>query len=430
MTPADARVAGSRRFRARVLTATTPGELAREIERTDSDPEGVGIMTRKGKIYPIRLEDVPLKAAPLLKQELLSVGGDAAHARGVADLSVEKSPVVLLATAGQYRRLIPKLKRQPFQLSRIAEAIDVALRGFTLHSARTIRGAHRSFVVGERTLVMGVVNVTPDSFSDGGRFLAPRDAIAQALRLESEGADLLDIGGESTRPGAKSVDPEEEWSRIAPVFEALDGKVRVPLSVDTRNSSVARRAVSAGADLINDVSGLRDPAMRKTAADTGAGVVIMHMRGTPETMQENTEYGDVRLEVFSALQDATALAVDDGITTDRILIDPGLGFGKSYEQNLELLGHLGELRSLGFPVLVGASRKSFLGKALGGAELGERLEAGIAAAVMAAIQGASVVRSHEVAATRRALALVDAVQQARPRSEVPEVAPPPPDPED
>ncbi|HTW40101.1 MAG TPA: dihydropteroate synthase [Thermoplasmata archaeon] len=406
-TPTDHRA--SHRFGARVLEWDRLSEIAREIERTESDPEGVGIMTRKGRIFPVRLSDVSLKASPLLKQELLSVGGDAAHARGIADHSVPASPVILLATWGQYRRALPKLRRQPFGLKELADEVDRALRAFAAHAPRTVPGAHGAFTVGDHPRVMGVVNVTPDSFSDGGKFLDPAAAVAAAHRLAEEGASLVDIGGESTRPGATPVSPDAEWKRVGPVLEALRGTLEVPISIDTRHPEVVDRAVDAGADVVNDVEGLRSEEMRRTVARTGAAVVVMHMRGTPATMQGDTAYGDLRGEVFGALARATDEAVRSGIAAEKILVDPGIGFGKSHEQSLELLSHLGEFRSLGYPVVVGASRKSFLGAILGSPNPADRVEAGLAAAVIAAEHGAALVRTHDVAPTVRALAVVAAV---------------------
>ncbi len=405
-------VPAGHRYRARVLEAETLAEVAREVERTDSDPEGVGIMTRKGRVYLVRLEGVSLKAAPILKQELLSVGGDAAHARGIADHSVSASPAVLLATWGQYRRLLPKLERQPFRLRDLADEVDRALSAYVRRGARTVAGAHRTWTVGDRPRVMGVVNVTPDSFSDGGHFLAPEAAVAEAERQAADGADVIDVGGESTRPNAAPVPPDEEWRRVGPVLEALRGRLSVPISVDTRHPEVAEKAVAAGADLVNDVEGLRSEEMRQVVARTGAAVVVMHMRGTPATMQQDLHYADLRGEVFAFLADATDAARRDGIAPEQLLVDPGLGFGKSAEQSLELLAHAGEFRSLGYPVVVGASRKSFLGWTLG-ATSGphDRLEAGLAAAVVAAERGAALVRTHDVAETVRALRFVEALRR-------------------
>ena len=407
--PGSPSVGRSLHHHARVLEATDAAAIARELERTGCEPEGVGIMTRKGRTVLVRIDHLSLKGAPLLKQELLAVGGDSAHARGVADHSVTETEAVLIATPGQYRRLLEKLGRQPFGLRGVARAVADALRGYAARQPRTLPGLHRPIPVGGRTRVMGVVNITPDSFSDGGAFLAPEAAIERARTLETEGAEMIDLGAESTRPGAEEVSVEEEWNRLAPVLAGLHADTRVPISVDTRHAEVARRALEAGADLINDVSGLRDPEMRALLARSGAPAVVMHMRGEPATMQRDTSYADLRGEVFGALADALAGAAEDGIALGRLLVDPGLGFGKSPEQNLELLGHLGELRSLGCPVVVGASRKSFLGAALGGAGPEGRREAGVAAAVIAAREGAAYVRTHDVGPTVRALRFADAV---------------------
>jgi dihydropteroate synthase len=246
---------------------------------------------------------------------------------------------------------------------------------------------------------MGVVNVTPDSFSDGGRYLDPADAIEHGLRLISEGASIVDVGGESTRPGAAPVSPDEEAARILPVISALSGHVRV--SVDTRHAAVAEAAVAAGATLINDVSASLWP----TAAALGVGWVAMHMRGTPATMQHDIHYDDVVGEVVAFLAERAASASDAGVS--EIWIDPGIGFGKTVADNLALLAHLRRLVALGYPVLVGTSRKSFLTKISGGAAVDDRLEGSLATAVWALTEGASMVRVHDVAATVQAARLID-----------------------
>ena len=400
------------KHRIRVLQVDDLAEVARELERTDSDPEGVGLIARKGLVRLVRLDDVSLKAAPLLKQELLAVGGDAAQARGIADHSVDRSVVVLAANPGQYQRLVPKLERQPFHLGDLGRAVELAIMNFSRRSPRTVRGAHRSLTLGDRPRTMGVLNVTPDSFSDGGAYLDPAAAVARAGVLVAEGADVLDIGAESTRPGAAELSPDAEWERLAPVLARLHGTLEVPISVDTRHAEVARRAIDAGADWVNDVSGLRDPEMRRVVAGSGAAVVVMHMRGEPGTMQSDTSYADVRDEVYGALAEATETAVEDGVPPERILVDPGIGFGKSGAQSLELLEHVGEFRSLGYPVVVGPSRKSFLGPATGNAPAHDRLGASVAAAVIAAVRGAELVRVHDVRETVQALAVVEASRRA------------------
>ena len=403
------------RYGVRVLDAVTPSEIAREVERTNSDPEGVGIMTRKGRTLLVRLDGIPLKAAPLLKQEMLALGADSAHAKGVADLSVEKSAVVLIGTPAQYARLIPKLRRQPFQLKAIAGAVEAVLQNYARRAPWLLEGLHRSVTLGDFTAVMGILNVTPDSFSDGGLFDQPEMAVARGLEIEAEGAHILDVGGESSRPGARPISADQELQRLRRVLPPLHDRLKIPISVDTQKPEVAQAALEMGADLINDVSGLRDPEMRRVVARSGAPAVIVHMRGTPETMQQNLVYGDLRSEVYGALAGSVATAIADGVHPEQLLVDPGLGFGKSPEQSLELLHHLSEFRSLGCPVVVGASRKSFLDRSASGATSDARLEASLAAAVIAALAGASIVRVHDVAPTRRAVAVADAVRTGNPR---------------
>lgn len=262
--------------------------------------------------------------------------------------------------------------------------------------------------VEERTLVMGVLNVTPDSFSDGRRFLAAEAAIEHGRRLIAEGADVLDIGGESTRPGAEPVPAQEELRRVLPVIEALAG-AGVPLSVDTRKPEVARAALEAGACIVNDVEALRAPEMARLCAAQGAGVVLMHMQGQPGTMQRAPAYRDVVAEVADFLRERSGFAEKAGIARDRIVVDPGIGFGKALEHNVALLAGLGRLRELGYPLLVGLSRKSFLGELAGVAEPGQRLHAGLAAAALAIAEGADILRTHDVRATVEAARVADAI---------------------
>jgi dihydropteroate synthase len=270
----------------------------------------------------------------------------------------------------------------------------------------------RELPLGERTLVMGIVNVTPDSFSDGGLLAAPEAAVKHGLRLLEEGADLLDVGGESTRPGSDPVDAAEERERVVPVLERLRGEApEALLSVDTRKAAVAEAALAAGADLVNDVGAGGDPDMFGLVAATGAGLVLMHMRGEPKTMQDDPTYDDVVAEVRAFLADRLETGVAAGIARDRLAVDPGIGFGKRLEHNLEVLGAVGALRDLGVPVVVGASRKRFVGELTGVEEPADRLEGSLGAAVWCAAQGVEVVRVHDVLATVRALRVVDAIRR-------------------
>jgi len=263
-----------------------------------------------------------------------------------------------------------------------------------------------------RVLLMAVLNVTPDSFSDGGRYAARDAAVEHGLRLAAEGADLLDVGGESTRPGSVPVPPDEELARTLPVVRELVLRARIPVSIDTTKAEVARAAIDAGAEVVNDVSGLRrDPALAAAVARSDAALCLMHSRGTPQDMQQRAAYGDLLGEVHDELLEALRRGLEAGVAEERIALDPGLGFAKTADHNWLLLRRLRELTQLGRPLLVGASRKSFLGK-LSGKPAPERLSASVAAAAVSALHGASLVRVHDVAATREALAVVDAVRSS------------------
>lgn len=259
----------------------------------------------------------------------------------------------------------------------------------------------RTLVLGERTLVMGVLNVTPDSFSDGGQFLDPATAIEQALAMESSGADMLDIGGESTRPGSEEVHSSEELDRILPVLEGLHGRLKIPISVDTRRAAVAELALRAGVEIINDVSGLKnDPRIAEVAAQQRVPLILMHMRGKPSTMQRAGFARDVLRDVTQGLRKSISIARKAGVAESQIILDPGIGFGKSFAQNYELLEKLPQLAKLGYPLLVGTSRKGFLGATLareGQSAPPEDRIWGTAATVTAAIlNGAHIVRVHDV----------------------------------
>lgn len=260
-------------------------------------------------------------------------------------------------------------------------------------------------------VVMGVVNVTPDSFSDGGRSLAARDAIAHGRELVAQGADILDVGGESTRPGAEPVGAQEELRRVAPVLEGLAG-VGARLSIDTTKAPVARAALAAGADVVNDVSALRfDPGLAGVVAAADCEVCLMHMLGEPRTMQQDPRYDDVVADVKAFLEERLAFAVAEGIAEERVWLDPGIGFGKTVVHNLELLRRLDELVALGRPVVVGTSRKSFLGR-ITGREVGERVAGTIATSVLALERGAAIFRVHDVAAVADGLAVAAATLRA------------------
>ncbi len=255
---------------------------------------------------------------------------------------------------------------------------------------------------------MGIVNVTPDSFSDGGAFLDPQVAVKHALQMIADGADLVDVGGESTRPYAAAVTADEELHRVLPVIQKLAAATQTPISIDTSKASVAAAAVDAGAEIVNDVTGLTgDAAMLPLVRQAGVGVCVMHMQGTPQTMQDDPRYGDVVAEVFAWLDERRDALLAAGIARDQLCLDPGIGFGKTHEHNLTLMAHCGRFLDLGCPILVGHSRKGFLGKLVGDKE-GDRDAATAGAAIAAAVQGVQILRVHNVRMVREALLAFDA----------------------
>ncbi|MBI5016389.1 MAG: dihydropteroate synthase [Deltaproteobacteria bacterium] len=399
-------------FEVRLLDLSDPRRAKGELEAVGADPAGVAKMVPKASFLAFKATGIKAPGANILKQEALAAGAEAAVSRGVINCSVARTDVVILGTRKEIRALVRRLKPQPFGLKRLAAELEAVLgaveRRFELPWARGV------LRLSERPHIMGILNVTPDSFSDGGEFLGRDEALARAEQMVAEGADLIDVGGESSRPGAEPVDEAVELSRVLPVIEHLAPRLPVPVSVDTYRAGVAEAAAAAGASIVNDISGLAaDPAMAETVARTGAAVVVMHMRGTPRTMQSDTAYGDLLGEVCRSLRESAERALAAGVPAEKIVVDPGLGFGKTAEGNLVLLGRLGELRSLGYPVLAGASRKSFLGKVLGTEDPKDRLEGSLAAAAVAVWNGAHILRVHDVRETRRAAEVAWAVRQAR-----------------
>lgn len=267
--------------------------------------------------------------------------------------------------------------------------------------------------ISRRTHIMGVLNVTPDSFSDGGLYLDTDKAVERAIDIEREGADIIDIGGESTRPGALPISTEDELSRVIPVIERLKGRLRIPISIDTYKALVAREAIRAGASIINDISGLRfDQEMANVAAEYDVPLIIMHIKGSPRDMQINPVYQDVMREIFDFLQEGISMALKAGLDADKIIIDPGIGFGKTFEHNLEIINRLDEFQSLGMPILFGPSRKSFIGKILD-LPAGDRLEGTAAAVAIGIMKGANIVRVHDVLPIVRVAKVADAIKNKK-----------------
>ncbi|MDP3792009.1 MAG: dihydropteroate synthase [Candidatus Omnitrophota bacterium] len=264
--------------------------------------------------------------------------------------------------------------------------------------------------IGSKTLIMGVLNVTPDSFFDKGRFFDRKKAVSHAIDMAACGADIIDVGGESTRPGAKEVSADEELDRVIPVIKALSGRIKKPISIDTRKANVADQALKAGASIVNDISALRyDLSMADVVAAHSAALVLMHMKGTPQTMQRSPRYENVIKEISAHLKESIKIAVACGVKKDNIVVDPGIGFGKTLFHNLEILRHLGEFKSLGCPICIGTSRKSFIGKILGSDDPGDRLFGTIASCAVAITNGADILRVHDVKEVSQAVRVVDSI---------------------
>ncbi|OPY13811.1 MAG: Dihydropteroate synthase [Syntrophus sp. PtaB.Bin001] len=394
-----------------------PSDAELYLKNVGVDPYGIEAMLPKMRHLNILVEGLECKVANIIKQEMLSVGGDAAVARGAVSCSIEKTDAILMGTAKQIKRFAEKISDQPFGLREMSQNLKDMLSKESLNSI-VLRTPKREIFLGKKTLIMGILNVTPDSFSDGGKYLLPDKAVAHGLRLVEEGADILDIGGESSRPGADSISLAEERNRVLPVIEQLAGKIDIPISVDTTKAEIAREALLAGAEIINDISSMNfDTAMMQTVADSGAAIVLMHMRGKPKDMQAgNLYYRSVQSEVFQYLRERISKALKSGIKEEKIIVDPGFGFGKSPHDSLRLLKHLSEFKSLGRPLLVGVSRKYFVALATEGKENipdpQNRMEGTAAAVTTAIINGAHIVRVHDVFEMKKVASMTDAIRFA------------------
>jgi dihydropteroate synthase len=380
------------------------------MKKVGVDPTGVKLMEGKTLHFNLKVEGIEPRMANLLKQELLSLGGDVAvDGRGL-DCSAKQTDALLMGTQKHFEKLILKLESYP-DLQPIGQSIKETLKNIsrTHYSIRCRKG---TLNLGKRTLLMGVLNVTPDSFSDGGFFFDKDKAIAHGLRMVEEGADIIDIGGESTRPGSKPLELEEELQRVLPVIESLAKEVDVPISIDTYKSVVAQRAIEAGAQMINDISGLHfDPNLAQIAVKEDVPIVLMHIRGTPETMQKDVHYNSLLSEILKYLKDSIQSAESTGLDPRQIIIDPGIGFGKTMEDNLCIIKNLYEFRVLGKPILLGTSRKAFIGKILN-AGVRDRLEGTLSSIAIGVLNGAHIIRSHDVPQSKKAIAVADAIRLA------------------
>jgi dihydropteroate synthase len=380
------------------------------MSKVGVDATGIKLMKDKTFHLNFRVEGIDPRTANLLKQEMLSLGGDAAFDRRGLDCSTKWTDAILMGTPKQFEKLSPKLDQYP-NLHSLTQSLRETLKNVA-KTHYTLRCRKKTFTLGKQTLLMGVLNITPDSFSDGGLFYDREKAVSHGLKLVEEGADILDIGGESTRPGSHPLELAEELRRVIPVIESLAKKVDVPISIDTYKSNVAQKAIEAGAEIINDISGLHfDQNLAKVAAKEDTPLVLMHIRGIPETMQKDIHYDSLLSEILQCLKESIYRAESSGLDPEQIIIDPGIGFGKTVEGNLQIIKNLSEFRILGKPILLGTSRKSFIGKILN-ADTGDRLEGTLASLAIGILNGAHMVRCHDVLQAKKTMTIVDAIRMA------------------
>jgi dihydropteroate synthase len=400
----------------RILEISSPGDLRKIMQDIKVDRYGIEIMVPKGITHIVRINSLSCIAANILKQEMLSLGGDVAVARGALTGKIKKTDCLLMATLSQFNRLIEKVKQQPFGLDRLAQDLSGNLTNYQRDKFSLDLGKYKLNFNGQ-TYIMGIVNLTPDSFSGDGlyKIQKPKSKIQNLSyivdyveRLVKDGADIIDIGGESTRPGAKPISVKEELRRTIPIIKKMTKIVRIPISIDTYKPEVAKQALDNGAVMVNDITGLRNAKMAKVVSQYKAAVAIMHMKGNPRTMQSNPVYKSLLDEIIDYLDKAIKQAVAFGIDKNKIIIDPGIGFGKTLEHNLEIFKRLRELKILGRPILIGPSRKSFIGKILNAGPQ-ERIFGSVSACILAVKNGAHMVRVHDVEAVKQALKVSEAI---------------------
>lgn len=414
----------------RVLDLHRSADLHAELDRIDAQASSSIDQLAQASFRSLKLEQVPARLARFLYQELVLEGGAVVLPAQMDDRSSESVSLLLFGTRYQLQHLAVRIRTQTSasvseegaDLNQLSEELERALQAYDHPLGGALKIGPTSFAWNARTYVMGIVNVTSDSFSGDGIMAHSHDyvdqAVAAAERQLADGADIVDIGGESTRPGSQPVPTEEERLRVIPVIESLRRKTHAPISIDTYKAEIASEALDAGADLINDVWGLRmDAEMKRIVARRGVPVVIMHNRSQPKDAVQSqrlggryvgVEYGDLLADVIRELRDQIGTALDAGISPEKIIVDPGIGFGKTVEQNLELVDRLAELRVLGLPILLGPSRKGFVGFTLD-LPVDQRVEGTAAAVALGIERGANIVRVHDVKAIARVARMTDAV---------------------
>ena len=390
-----------------MLDSVSRDEVIAELAARGSDHAVVEMVVARGLSRAMLVGPLTLEQAQALRQAAKGAGALAVLAKPAGRADPTRADVIVMGGMEQLAATAAKVGGD------IGARMEAARAAFAAPPQRVLRCRGREITLGEKTLVMGIVNVTPDSFSGDGLGSDVEAAIAQGKRMVEEGADLLDIGGESTRPGSEPVSEEDELRRVLPVIEGLARQAEVPISIDTYKSSVARAGVTAGASIVNDISGLHhDPQMAKIAAEAGAAVIIMHIQGTPRDMQKDPKYADVIGEISDYLAEGIATAEAAGVTREQIVVDPGIGFGKTLEHNLEILRRLREFRALGCAVMVGTSRKSMIGRILD-LPADQRVEGTAATVALAIAAGVDIVRVHDVKEMLRVARVADAIVRVK-----------------
>lgn len=400
----------------RIFRFSCQDEVRKIMHDIGVDPYGIKIMLPKASSFLIRLNAISNIAANIIKQEMLSLGADVAISRGALTGKTQKTDCLIIGRLDQLNSLARKLELQPFGLRKVANRLNENIKNYSKNDFGLVLGKY-SLKLGERTHIMGILNVTADSFSGDGLYSVKCNdylklALGKAEKMLKEGADIIDIGGQSSRPGAKSISTKEEILRTLPVVKFLAKKINAPISIDTTRSEVAKAALEAGAQMINDISGLKDKRLAKVAAKFNAAVVIMHMLGRPMNMQKIIAYQSLIDDIIGYLKRAIEHAQSSGIKPDKIIIDPGIGFGKKLGHNFEIIRKLADFKVLGKPILLGPSRKSFIGKVLK-VNPRDRVFGTVAACVMAAERGAHILRVHDVKEVNQALNLAAAVNSGK-----------------
>jgi len=398
----------------RIFRFSGVNEVEKIMHDIGVDPYGIKIMLPKTDTFLIRLNAISNIVANILKQEMLSLGGDVAVARGALSGKIQKTDCLIIGQFAQLCSLIRKLKLQPFGLHKFADDLDINMKNYTRDDFILSLG-RCSLNFNGKTLIMGAINLTPDSFSGDGLYSIqtkdyPGLALEKAEKMIVDGAEIIDIGGESSRPGAKGISVKEELRRTLPILRKLAKNISVPISIDTTKAEVAQAALESGAQIVNDISGLRDKRMAKVVAEHKAAVVIMHMLGVPANMQKKIVYKSLIEDIIAWLKNAIETAECAGIKPDKIIVDPGIGFGKKPEQNLEIIKRIADFKILGKPILIGPCRKSFIGKVLK-TKPQERYIGTVATCVMAAQAGVKLVRVHDVKEVSQAIKMVAAINR-------------------